>query len=92
MADEITLRKDVERKAQAEALLRNDMLTGAFDALEANYIAAWKSTAARDTDARERFWLAVNQIGKVREALTQIVTTGTISQADLARMTEPAKP
>jgi hypothetical protein len=92
MADEITLRKDVERKAQAEALLRNDMLTGAFDTLEANYIAAWKATMARDTDARERFWLAVNQIGKVREALAQIVTTGTISQADLARMTEPPKP
>jgi len=80
---EITLARDIERAAHAARLIADDLLSGAFAALEADYIAAWRGTAARDTDARERLWQAVQIVGLVKAQLAGVVSHGRLAQHEL---------
>jgi len=83
MTDEIALTKDAERGLNAERLLGDELLAEAFAALEADYIAAWKATAARDSDARERLWQALQIVGLVKSHLAAIVSSGRLAQREL---------
>ena len=83
MTDEIKLNADIARAAQAEALLRNELLQDAFTGLEMQFMDAWRLTQVRDTDARERLWQAVNVVGKVQEALRVHVNNGKLAQRQL---------
>ena len=87
MTDEFKLLQAKERGAQAEVLLRHDLLKEAFDYLEKRYIDEWRITSARDADAREKLFLAVNIVGKVREHLIAHVSNGRVAQTELNRMT-----
>jgi hypothetical protein len=77
------LQSAIGKGAQAEALLRHELLTGAFAGLEADYIKAWRVTPARDTDARERLWQAVQVVGLVHNHLSRIVNDGKLAQREL---------
>jgi hypothetical protein len=77
------LHSALNRAAQAETLMRNELLTEAFAKLEADYIAAWRTTSALNTAAREKLWQAVNIVGLVRGHLLKIVSDGKLAQAEL---------
>lgn len=64
-------------------LLRDELLTEAFDTLRAEYLAGWEASPARDTDGRERLWLAVQVLGKVRGHLEQVVADGRLASREL---------
>ncbi len=81
--DEIALSKAIERAARAEALQRDELLGEALDTLERDYVTAWRATPARDTDARERLWQAVQVVAKVRDHLAQVVAGGKLAQREL---------
>lgn len=86
MTDEHKLATAITRQAQAEALLRNELLTESFTRLHDGYMKAWRETAARDTDARERLWTAVNALGKVREHLELMIRNGKLAQAEIDQL------
>jgi hypothetical protein len=77
------LTSDTVRGAQAKALLDNELLAEAFARLDADYIAAWRATPVRDTDARERLWQATQIVGKVRDHLTAVLNNGKLAQRQL---------
>jgi hypothetical protein len=77
------LQRDIVRGARAKALMDDELLQEAFAKLEANYIGAWRATPARDTDARERLWQAVNVLGKVRDHLGQVAAAGKLAQRQI---------
>jgi hypothetical protein len=77
------LQSRIARAGQAESLLRNGLLNEAFAKLEADYITAWKGWQASDTDGRERLWMAVNVLGKIKEHLTRVISDGRLAQAEL---------
>lgn len=81
-----TLEQDIARASRAERLLNDDLLTGAFDTLRTEYLAMWEATGARDTDARERLWQAVQVLGKVRSNLQSAVNSGTLARAQVAEV------
>lgn len=83
MTDEIKLNADINRAAQAESLLRNELLQDAFTGMEKQFMDAWRATNARDTDARERLWQAVNLVGKVQQSLQAHVMNGKLAQSEL---------
>lgn len=94
MTDEITLTKATERAAQAQRLLDDPMLKDAFKTLEDGYQAAWRTTLIDDISGREKLFLAVNVIGKVRDHLAGIVNGGKLAKAELqeiAKLTERKK-
>ena len=83
MTDELALNKASERGARAQRLLEDDLLVEAFETLDLEYSRAWRATAARDTDARERLWLAVQVVAKVRDHLIRVVNGGKLAQRQI---------
>jgi hypothetical protein len=82
------LHRDIVRGARAKALIDNELLAEAFARLDADYIAAWRTTPARDTDARERLWQATQIVGKVRDHLTAVLSNGKLAQRQLDDLAE----
>jgi hypothetical protein len=77
------LHRDIVRGGKAHELINSELLQEAFARLERDYIAAWRETPARDTDARERLWQAVNIVGKVKEHLGIVARDGRMAQRQL---------
>lgn len=86
MSDPVRLAQDEARGMRAERLLADELLVGAFDRLEADYIAAWQASKYNDTDGRERLWQAVQIVGKVKAHLASVVTDGTLAKAEIAQI------
>ncbi len=85
------LEQDVANGSRAQILLNDPMLTGAFDMLRTEYLKAWETTAARDTDARERLWQAIQIVGKVRSHLQSAVSDGKLARAEVDALSERRK-
>jgi hypothetical protein len=86
MVDELALNQAAERAARAQRLTEDELLTEAFERLKEDYMAAWLGTAARDTDARERLWQAVQIVGKVRDHLGMVMAGGRLANRELAEL------
>ena len=91
MSDEYKLGQIVKRSAEAKALLENELIKGAFKGLEDQYTAAWRATTIDDVSGREKLFLAINVIGKVRDHLTSIVSNGSVAEAELKSLRETAE-
>ena len=74
------LQTAIGRGARAQELLRSELLQEMFANLDAEYVAAWRRTPARDTDARERLWQATQVVGKVKDHLAN---DGKLAQREL---------
>lgn len=91
MANETELRRDADRARRAEALLADPLLTEAFDALNAQYMAAWLMTPAGDQNQREKLYFAARTLPAVRKNLETILMNGSIAAKQLANLEEDAK-
>ena len=91
MTDEIKLQKDAAKGARAKELLEHDLLAEAFTSLEQAYTQAWRLTTIDDVTGREKLFLAINIVGKVRDHLTSIVTNGTLATTELRQLAETAE-
>lgn len=87
--EEGKLRDEIAAAMEAENALT--LLGSAFATLEAEYVKAWKNTPARDAEARERLWQAVQIVGKVESHLRAVAANRKIAErqlADIARLGE----
>ena len=66
------------RAAQAKRLLDDPLLVEVLDQIEAAAVTVWRSTAAADTDARERAYYTIKASERVRNTLQGIVDNGLI--------------
>jgi hypothetical protein len=73
MSDENRLDQAAAKAVRAQDLLDNELLTEAFTTLEQNYVVAWRTTTIEDVSGREKLFLAINIVGKVRDHLTATV-------------------
>lgn len=83
MTDEIKLNQEQSRGARAKALLENELLTEAFAQLEAAYVERWRQTHIDDERGREKLFIAVNVVGKVKAHLGTIVANGSVAAKQL---------
>ncbi len=86
MADEYKLQEEAAKGVRAKLLLENELLIDAFKALEDSYAKAWRSTLIDDVSGREKLFLAINIVGKVREHLTAVVANGALAKKDLDQL------
>lgn len=91
MSDESTLERATRRATRAETLLDDELLSEAFNTLEENYIAAWRATTVNDAAGREKLFLAINIVGKVRDHLAGVVANGKLARAELKELAETAE-
>lgn len=88
MPDHGALEHAAARAVRAEALLGDELLSESFDALEKSYIAAWRATTIDDAAGREKLFLAINIVGKVRDHLAGVVANGKLARAELKELAE----
>jgi hypothetical protein len=91
MSDESRLEQAVARAARAQELLENELLSEGFATLEQSYITAWRATTVDDVAAREKLFLAINIVGKVRDHLASAVADGRLAQAQLSELVQAAE-
>lgn len=91
MIDEDKLSIAAAKAVRASDLLANDLLTEAFKGLEDSYTAAWRAATIDDVSGREKLFLAINIVGKVRDHLSKIVTNGKLAQAELTELAKTAE-
>ena len=91
MADEDALSEAAAKAARAQNLLANDLLAEAFKVLEDSYTAAWRATLIDDVSGREKLFLAINIVGKVRDHLISVVNNGKLAAAELRQLAETAE-
>lgn len=91
MADEEKLTQATSRAIRAQGLLDDDLLVEAFKWLEDSYTLAWRSTTIDDVSGREKLFLAINIVGKVRDHLTAMVTNGKLAAAELKELADTAE-
>jgi hypothetical protein len=91
MSDENRLDRAGAKGIRVQELLDNELLTEAFKGLEDNYTAAWRATTIDDVAARERLFLAINIVGKVRDHLAATVANGKLAQAQLKELAQVAE-
>jgi hypothetical protein len=59
--------------------------------LREGLVKAWENTPARDTDGRERYWQAVQIVGKVGSVLRKRVTDGKLAEKQIALIAQAAE-
>ncbi|MGJ4888090.1 hypothetical protein [Bradyrhizobium sp. HKCCYLR20261] len=91
MTDESLLQQTAARGVRARALLDDELLSGAFATLEASYSAAWRQTLIDDVAGREKLFLAINIVSKVRDHLGAIVANGKLAEAELKELAQTAE-
>src|SRR6266853_6356087 len=89
--NEARLGEAAAKAARAQDLLDNELLSEAFKGLEDNYTSAWRATGIDDVAAREKLFLAINIVGKVRDHLSGILTNGKLAQAELKELAQMAE-
>jgi len=75
--------------AEGRAALRaieDDTFKRAFDTLHEQYLNAWRNTDVYDTEGREKLFLAVNILDKVRDHLTLVVSNGRLADHELSEI------
>lgn len=60
-----------------------DALSETFEALEREYFEAWKQCPQRDTEGRERLYMACQIVLKVREHLRSVSDTGKLARKQI---------
>jgi hypothetical protein len=86
-----TLEESAGRGMRAERLLADELLVEAFKTLEEAYTSAWRSTTIDDVAGREKLFLAINIVGKVRDQLGKVASDGKLAAAELKRLAETAE-
>lgn len=84
--DEFKERRAIERAAQAEALLGNELYQEAFKVAGQLYMKAWAETEPHETQARENYWRAFQILPDVERHLKRIVESGKVSKAQLNKL------
>jgi hypothetical protein len=91
MIDEDGLSQAAAKALRAQNLLDNELLAEAFQGLEDAYTSAWRATTIDDVSGREKLFLAINIVGKVRDHLTSVVNNGKLAAAELKQLADVAE-
>lgn len=82
--DEITLRRTVAAAERASAFINDPLLVGAFEALDARFLLAWRNSPADQPELRERLWHHIQALAEVRAELQTVLADGVMAKAALA--------
>ena len=68
---------------KAKQLFENPLLKESFDKLKKLYADSLFNTGAKETETREKLWLAYNVVGKVEQNLLEMIDTGKLANKQL---------
>tara|TARA_S200002703_G_scaffold53740_1_gene46469 strand:- start:299 stop:592 length:294 start_codon:yes stop_codon:yes gene_type:complete len=77
------LQKELTQANKAKQLFDNPLLKESFEKLKKLYADSLFNTGAKETETREKLWLAYNVVGKVEQNLLEIIDTGKLANKQL---------
>ena len=77
------LQQEVSQSSKAKQLLDNPLFKDALDELKKLYAESLFNTGAKETETREKLWLAYNIVGKVEQHIREILDTGKLANKQL---------
>lgn len=80
----MTLEQESRRGEQARRLLEDPLLQEAFATVEGALRDAWAATGDDATAERERLWLMLKLLGRVRTSLSEAMETGKLADGQLS--------
>lgn len=89
--NEDELHSAASRGSRAASLINDELLGECFSKLEEAYIASWRTTDFDDVTAREKLFIAINVIGKVKEHLGRIAANGELAKAEIEELVRAAE-
>ena len=69
-----------QRERRAQALIDDELLNEAFDALKEDLMSRWSNSGSTDLEARESIWLAMRLLDRIRSHLISIIETGQMNK------------
>ncbi len=76
----------IARGKRAAQLLGDPLLEELLGEIEATLITAWTITKPDETEARERCWMTLRTVTKLRDMLERVKANGSVAQLDLDRL------
>ena len=67
----------------ANTVLENPVFQSVFDDIEKELTEAWKSSPNRDVEGRERVFLMMAMLGKIKSCLLTTMETGKLAKEEL---------
>lgn len=83
MSQRMTDEERLYKGTRAREVLENEEFISAFTSIEEELTDAWKQSPQRDADGRERLFLALSMLGKVKASLTTTMETGQLALLEL---------
>jgi len=77
------LSQEIRRSDKAKQILENPIFKESLEELKKLYTQSLFNTGAKETDTREKLWLAVNVLGKVEQHIQQVLDTGKLARKQL---------
>ena len=82
--DQAMRSEEVSRSHQAKQILENKVFQEDIESLKKIYSEALlEKTGAKESDTREKLWIAYNVVGKVEQHLKSILETGKLAEKQL---------
>lgn len=75
----------IQRGDRAKQLLDEPLLVEAFAVAEQEYLDQWQNSPARDVEGREKLYLMLKLLQRVKGHLTSAMESGVIEKATLAQ-------
>lgn len=73
----------MNRSHKAKLILENPIFKESLAELKKLYTESLFNTGAKETDTREKLWLAYNVVGKVEQHIQQVLDTGKLASKQL---------
>jgi hypothetical protein len=75
---------EISRSSEAKQILGNKIFIEAIESLKKLYSEALlEKTGAKESDTREKLWIAYNVVGKVEQHLQTVIETGELATKQL---------
>lgn len=84
-------RDEQRRGAEAKHLLEHGLLQEAFAKVESSIMAEWRASPGNDAPNRERLWLMLKLLEKLKGHIAQVAQTGDLAATALAEIDKRKK-
>lgn len=82
----MTKDEQIRRGEAAKRLLEDPVLIEALERLERTYLDSWRRTDPKDTEGRERLWVALQVAEEFARNLRAIADSGELAHAQVERI------
>jgi len=78
-----TLEERIYDGNRARECLENEQFNWAFESIEQELTNAWRTSPARDEEGREKIYLMLQLLTKLKTTITQSLETGKLADSEL---------